>query len=339
MAAMRTSIGSPILAALLLASASAVAQPESARQHFEAGKKLRDEGDCRRAIPEFEKSIAVETSIGALYNLGYCHEQLGHRPEAYAAYRSARQLASAKKDDRLREISGSLATLLETPHIRLALPEALPDGIEIKVDDQLVPSTFYQSETVVFTKPGTSHVVVVSAPGYEDRRERVDTKQLKAIELRPLSSIRDTPSDPRVDGWTTQHWVGIAVGVAGAGLFALGTHQGIEYLNRRSDIDERLARQVCTRDHNPGCPPGTPDDVRAEASALVAENNSLTDKEPIWALRSIGPLVLGTGALVAGIVLFATAEKRPSSPPTAGALRLIPNVSHREQGVSLVGVF
>lgn len=343
---MRTSSGRLCAAALFLLAATAHAEGENARQWFESGKKHRDEGECPKAIPDFEKSIAIERSIGALYNLGFCHEQLGHRQEAYAAYRSARHLASDKKDDRLREISGALASLLESPHIRLALPYPLPPGLTITVDDQVVAPSTDQAETVVFTKDGKTHNVVVAAPGYDARRETVETKQLKAIELRKAEDKAPPVAIERQVGpWHWQRWLGVGVGALGVSAFVFGAIEGVTYLSKRSDIDARMDRFPCAKESPPRC---REEDATPELRSVKKDNDDLVDAEGEWQLRSIVPLVVGSVAIGAGIALFVTApvssvtrhpEGAGASSTSTANVRVVPNVGQREQGLSVVGTF
>lgn len=329
-------------AAALLVSSSAVARndTDTARQHFEAGKKLRDDGDCTRAIPEFEKSIAAEKSVGGYYNLGFCHEQLGHRQLAYEAYKNAQQLASARKDDRLREISGAIASLLERPHIRLVLPQPLPEGIQITVDGQLVPENFYQAETVVFTNDDSTHLVVVTAPGYEERRETVETKQVKPIELRKPSptQLMTSPPPVRVESpsWTWQHWAGLGAIAGGAGLFTVGTVMFLQYQSREAKLRRLFeAANTCDADGVPGC---EPEEARRrldlkdeyEANEARAEENA-----PIM----LGTVIGGALMMAGGVFLFVTAPKETAASPAKGQTRVAPMLGTSRQGLVIEGVF
>ena len=351
------------LAALLSASAAARADTSAARKHFEAGKKLRDGGDCLRAIPEFDKSLAADASVGGYYNLGYCHEQLAQRQEAYEAYKRAQALASAKKDERLREVSGALAALLETPHIRLVLPKPLPEGLRITVDDRLVPEAFYATETVVFTSNAKHHSVRVTAPGFEERREVVETKGVKPIELRPPPEETAAPAPtpmpappPREQarGWTWQHWTG--VGLAGAGLVTgvVALAFVLDYLGERSDLDKRIADQPCGPDvscqqnealDRPETPQNEHDDAVARAALLRAENNRL---ESDITLKGYSLGAIGGGLIVAGVVVYllapsasASAAAESAAEPRSDRVRfsVVPRLGPRERGLSLVGTF
>jgi tetratricopeptide (TPR) repeat protein len=313
----------------------------TARQHFERGKMYRDDGECNKAIPEFEKSLAAEKSIGSFYNLGFCNEQLGHRQEAYDAYKSARELASAKKDDRLREISGAIASLLETPHIRLVLPSPLPDGIKIKVDDQPIPENLYQTETVIFTKASKTHAVFVTAPGYEDKRELVETKGVRAIELRHPGKA-PTVVVKTEGGWSGMHWAGVGLTAAGLAMGAIALVVFLDY-----DAEEsRLKKQF--DEANAACgscsvAEKTARELKANELKLAYERNERdgTAKRPTIIAFGVG----GGLALAAGVVFFVlappltakqTTEPSPSpspSPPKA-SWRLLPTFETARTGAS-----
>lgn len=335
-------------AALVFAAGDARADDNAARQHFEAGKKLRDEGDCTRAIPEFDRSVAAEKSIGAYYNLGYCHEQLAHRQEAYEAYKNAQQLASQKKDDRLREISGALAALLETPHIRLVLPQPLPPGIEIRVDDLLVPPSVYSAETVIFTKGTKTHTVHVAAPGHEERREVVETKQVKPIELR-RAVVKDAPPPPPVvpppkteteGGWTWQHWTGLGVAAVGVGLFTIGSVMFISYrIEEPSLLRKYNAAAACTpkaAGSTTICDDAAAEKLRQDLKQQYNDTEQTAqDQTPIMVATAIGGALMIGG----GLLLYLTAPKSTAASEPLKGLRVAPMIGGTVQGAALGGTF
>jgi hypothetical protein len=93
-----------VLVALAVASASSVAitlsTPAWADTHgdavkaFEEGRKLRDT-DPEKAARAFERSISLEPSIGAYYNLGQVNEQLDRH--VMRSKRFARQRSSPRR--------------------------------------------------------------------------------------------------------------------------------------------------------------------------------------------------------------------------------------------------
>ena len=79
---------------LLLAVTSAQAQEDQARAHFAAGVHYYDDAHYADALKEFEEAYRLSKRVGFLYNLGACHERLGHDDQAlvlvdFAATRAA----------------------------------------------------------------------------------------------------------------------------------------------------------------------------------------------------------------------------------------------------------
>lgn len=308
------------------APAHAETEAEAAKKHFEAGRKLRAEGDCAKAIPEFEKSLAADKSIGGYYNLGYCEEQLGQRQEAYEAYRRAREMASVKKDERLKEISGALAALMETPNIRLVLPQPLPPGFTLSVDGEAVPAELYQTETVVFTKSTPTHEVRASAPGFNETKVVVDTKQLRSIEMKETAKATalvppPPPPAPHEPPFYRRPLFGGVLGISGFIALSAGVIIGVR-TQQEIDKDEQPAIDA----RNRCSPTGTPlthaectaqsgqrrDDYLAKSKAY---NQTLEDGQRTFAfvilpLLAGGALLVGAGTYVLLTAKSAAAEAR-----------------------------
>lgn len=301
---------------------------DGARKHFEAGKKLRDDNDCTKAIPEFEKSLAAEKSIGAYYNLGFCQEQLGKRQEAYDAYRRGRDMASAKKDERLKELSGALAALLDfAPNIRLVLPQPLPPGFQLTVDGEVVPAELYQTETVVFTKTAASHDVRATAPGYDDTVVKVDTKELKPIAMTPSGgspqgATSDTPP-PVKTHWTGARWAGAGMFIGGIGIGSIGAIMAITY---KIDVDatqkeaDAAARRCTGSLDYAACNNLQPTtqkqrDDKAAFQSAATRNNDRDDlgRKQVPIMIALG--VAGVLAAGIGVYLFLTNPPEPDEPP------------------------
>lgn len=341
MSAMRRGYRFLSIAALILmvsAEARADGDPEAAKKHFEAGRALRDANDCAKAVPEFEKSVAADKSVGGYYNLGFCQQQLDLRQDAYESYRRAKELASAKKDERLKEISGALATLLELPHIRLVLPNPVPNGLQVWVDGELVPASAYQNETVVFTKPQPVHDVRASAPTYDDFQMKVDTRELKSLELKPAGAggprhLPPVQAPIQQTHLSTQHWIG-------AGLFAAGAIAGvvgaIVAINFQSQQNESVTRFNALTDR---CKMSlcSPKDL-ADRERIGEDNNEQVKTQPVIFLSLI---ISGAVAMGGGVVLFLTAKRVPDEPAPAPGVKasLTPVYTPTFQGLSLTGTF
>jgi hypothetical protein len=311
---------------------------DQARTHFDAGKRARDEGDCLRAIGEFEKSLSVEKSIGAFYNLAYCHEQVGDRQEAYEAYRQAQLLASAKKDDRLREISGALASLLETPHVRLIFSD-IPPGTQVKVDDQAIPNALLQREMVLFTRPLKKHAVVVSAPGFDEWRASMDTKQFRTVDLRPTGPAHDAVAPPPTtkSEWGWGQWTGIGVGVVGLGLLVYGGINGLDYESKESDYLDQV-HKACPK--FPNCSTQEAANEQTGPGGTQGPLGLYNDNQ--GRLAGIDATLVTGGVLLAGgILLFFLVPKNEvgATPSTVGSVRFAPFFTGTTRGLGASGKF
>jgi hypothetical protein len=349
-----------ICAAFLGASGEAwCADPAAAeaKKHFLEGKRLRDDGDCTKAIPEFEKSLAADKSIGAYYNLGFCQEQLGHRQEAYDAYTRGRDLSRSKQDDRAKEISGALAALMETPNIRLVLPQPLPEGFLLYVDGDLIPPIPNQTEMVIFTKAAPTHEVKATATGFDPWTAIVDNKTLKAVELKTAAPATPPPPPPVIPPKTHKSDLQYAsLGVAGVGLvsFVIGSTVLISYFvavsNHNSDLNG--ARQLCNGLGDSVCAAQkTP--AGMNIAEIVHENNGTEqrfggNKYLVMALMGGGGALAVAGAL--GYVFLPpvveaptdAAPPRPKSATKSGVPRLAvaaPVITSDYRGLALGGTF
>jgi hypothetical protein len=334
---MRPGITLGFVTMVLLAHTNAWA--DEARQHFDEGKKRRDAGDCTGAVPEFEKSLASEKSIGAYYNLGYCHDQLGHRQDAYDAYKRGQELASSKKDERYREISGALAALLETPHIRLVLPQQLPDGFQIKVDDEVIPPSLYANETVIFTNTAKPHSVVATAPGYEERHETVENKQLRPIELHRAEvkeAMVPVPPAESKKHFTTGQWVGLGtLGTGIVGGLVLGGF-AIAYAVERSDLDAELETSPCKGGASHLCEPGEPASEQGKVNDLVARNN---DAEQGIRSKALAIGIPSAFLVAIGATIFVLARPAPERKTTTGTWYLLPRMDPRSASGTVGATF
>lgn len=324
----------------LLAAPCAFAQnPEAARQ-FAEGKRLRDAGDCRGAIAAFKASLEHEASIGGYYNLGFCNDQIGQRQEAYANYRRASALAEGKKDERMADIAGAIASLeLKSEYVRLLLPtKTFPKGTVIRVDDETVPEAYYDVDLVFFTKKaGPPHDVVVRAPGYEERRLRVESKAPVPVDLRASTKATPEPvkSPPTVaaepGGMRWQHWTAIGLGVAGLAAGGAAVFVGLDHKGRTDDIRDTFANEAAA------CR-GRSDQTACRATAEQKQANDMDDENG----RVVAPLAITIGASVvflgAAAVLWITAPSVRGKPARA-SLDVVPLVSDRTQGLALVGRF
>ena len=326
--------------AATLTALPAYAQNPDAVAHFKRGKDLRDEGKCKEAIPEFRESLKLEESIGGFYNLGFCHEKLGNKQEALDAYTRARDMAKRKNDDRLKEIGGARDLLLQTsPHITLTLPDPLPPSLSIKVDGAIVPPTYYApGETVIFTPKGGSHVVHVSAPGYEERTYTISDERAVPITPQRLPEKVTPEAPPKQEGWMWQHWAGLGGVVVGTGLMVYSIASYIGYDVRRRRF-ERNFDNACQPegDPDPSCSEAQAEDQRHAREEYDTNEDNASSSAPLW----IGVGGFGALMVIGGVALMVLAPIGVGSPKTVGTakVQLVPQLGPYTQGLGLTGTF
>ncbi len=115
----RISLVSSLLVTLLLGAGNARADDEGeAKAHFLRGKVAYLEGKYEAAAAAFKAAAALRPSPILDYNLGRCHDKLGHAQEALQAYE--RYLAASPDAANRLEVQTRVAQL------RQALPKTAP---------------------------------------------------------------------------------------------------------------------------------------------------------------------------------------------------------------------
>lgn len=339
--------------------AQASAPHPGAVEKFLAGKKHRDEGHCDLAIKELLESVKIEPSIGAHYNLGVCYEKT-NKKAALVNYQRAEEIAKDRNDDRLREIRAQRADFLaRTPHLRLALPQPLPPDIKVTVDGDLIPTEELQSETIYFLPAGDKETydVRVSASGYDDEKIAVDKGVVKknllvTVVLRKHSdgsTIAPPPARPEPK-WGPFQFLGLGLIAVGAAGITVAAVSFISYRSDETNLKEKfLAAEAVAKGCASSSPPESPcakniatrEGFRDQYNANEDEANT---EKPVWLTFFIGG-ILAVGGGVALIVAGPKSEAKVDPGARAKAneqgpsFRLVPTMSAREQGLTVVGTF
>jgi tetratricopeptide (TPR) repeat protein len=157
---------------------------DRARDAFNQGQELYRSGDYAGALSAFETAESAWPSPAALYNIGRCHERLGHPAEAVKAYE--RYLAEAPEAPDHEAVSTRVAELRRQlpPDGRLTV-SVEPGGATVTVD-QSAP----EPAPVEKQLPPGRHVVVAELDGHTPARRDVEllpggSLQLE-LTLRPL---------------------------------------------------------------------------------------------------------------------------------------------------------
>jgi len=335
---MRRRLAVLVLGASLAASSPALADNPEAAKAFDEGRKLRDQRDFEKAATAFERSVAAEPSIGAYYNLAFSYDQLGRTRDALDAYRKALKIAKDKGDPREKESTEAITKLLETHnYVTVIVPDDVEKmaGVRVAVDGEAVPEKQLKGE--VF-RSGTQHEVVVSAPGRKDRRVKAANKQPVTVTLgdayeTTTSAPPPPPPEAPSGGWGWQKWTG--VGMVGGGVVSLTVTAVLffPYLAERLSLDSEISDT---------CPSGTCPSGAASKDLARRNNANIQDADdkrvPMIVTGVLGGLLIGGGIYLFATAPSASAETAPP-PPNTLRVRVVPQVSSHDTGLSVVGSF
>ena len=84
---------------------------EAAKRHFQKGSALYAKGDSDRALIEFEVAYQLAPEPALQYNIGICHEELGHNAAALAAYKIYLFSEQGQKDEKVHEVQAKIRAL------------------------------------------------------------------------------------------------------------------------------------------------------------------------------------------------------------------------------------
>lgn len=318
---------------------------------FTEGRKLRDI-DPDRAAKAFERSLALEPSIGAYYNLGEVNEILNRPREAITAFRLAEKLALQRGDARVKDAQDAAGKILETHnYVVVNVSEELraTPGLEVELDGVPVPEAQFNGE--VF-RPLAAHEVVVRALRRKERRlAGIANKRPVTIVLgEPTASVVATPAPteppPQVStgGWGWQKWTGAGMTVVGVAGVAYTLISVFSYVGKESSLDADRRKYVAactgTKEVFTACADRnlSPIAGNAAVAAYNANEQSASDAKALWIGFGVGGVLLIAG----GIVLFATAPSPASEPPPPSAtvhVHVLPRVGVHDQGLSVIGTF
>jgi hypothetical protein len=250
------------LAALVLGSLPARAQPAPADDAFVLGKALMDQGRIAEACTKFAESLALDRRSGTLLNLAVCREQEGRHATALRLFEEAR--ARAVKDGRadrvalteehlarirprlswltLRVAAGAVGPDLvvlrdgeELPRVRWGTIEALDPGPHTVV--ATAPGRARFEATVVLGPAGDAQVVEVPAPAPPLSAPAPPTRPLEVADAVPPPPRRSS-SPVLAIGWTF-------TGVGAAALVAAGVF-GVKAIHDVRVSDMQCPGNICT---------------------------------------------------------------------------------------------
>lgn len=255
-------------------SASAQTEAAAAAQLlFDEGKALAKRGDFAAACPKFVESHKLDPAGGTILHAADCHENEGKLATAWTEYNEALSFAVRdKRADREKIARDRIAAI--TPKLgRLALtftPEVRAQAdLALSIDGAPLPPAAW--EAPVPLDRGT-HRVEVSASGRLPRTLEVGildgvTSELTIPELERAPVAQDAPPPPPAPDRTGETQRTIGIGVAGAGVLALGI--GTAFGIRAMSIGDQS--EHCTLGPNgDGCPQSAVDEQESARGSAAA---------------------------------------------------------------------
>lgn len=269
---------------------------------FDEANKLMDAGRDAEACPLFERSLALDSSLGTRLNLAICYEKIGRLGSAYRLLREVSQVAhdtgKNKREETAQEHLKALRASASFVIISVADPAAEPvvrvDGVPVaKADYAFTPLDPgpHVIEAIASRKKPFSTTITVAASREEKHELTIPPLEAEIIIQKKVETVVNTRR--------TAAYIAGGVGVVGA-ITAVVT--GILVVGAESTADQNCTR-VIPNSGKLGC--------NAEGSSAVKRGETLV---PINA-AAIGVAAVGLGL---GTYLFFTSKPRTAiTPPIA----------------------
>lgn len=289
-----------------------------ARTFFTEGEKKFQGGDFEGALADYRASLEVGRSPQALFGEASCLERLGSAGEAEASYRAFLAMPPPGSMQTEQQVAEGRVADLSRGELRV---RSVPEGASVEIDG----ASASPSPLTVRLAPG-KHTVRALAPGYEPVSREIELEANGAaelvVELKPAAPV--PPEHTHVHSHSHAHahshgaepthpplaypTRGVAYGVLGAAAVGLGVgaFYGLRALDAKNDFDKNPSPSLADRQRD------------ASVVADVALGSAL---------------MLG----VTGAVFLSYASQRETvKAPAAASLRVVPSISPKSQGASIV---
>ena len=143
--------------AVLLPAAARGDDQELARAHFVTGGSYYEQARYSEALHEFEEAYRLSKRSGFLYNIGVCHEQLGHTSAAITAFEG--YLGSASTPAERADVQARIDRLRASQSTTTA--RAPSDGLQLTASAPPPKRPVYKRGWFVGVMVGAATVVAV----------------------------------------------------------------------------------------------------------------------------------------------------------------------------------
>jgi hypothetical protein len=332
-----------VLAGLLIAPAASTQTRADSRKAdvlFKEGKAQLDRGEVDAACASLAQSQRLESAVGTLGLLAFCHERQGKVASAWREYLRAADLAHETRQNEREQVARELAAKLEPdlPRINIRVRSPAPQ-FAVKRNDEQVPASewdkpmaldpgSYQVEasapgrktwSVRLELPPGGHVLQVTVPQLELETVAEPPASASAVpEVAAAEASSDEPQAPapppapspsKGASWTAGILL-TSLGVVGIGV---GGYFGLRAISKNND-----SMAYCSK-----------------ANECLAQGGSLRDEAKNSA--TISTIAVGAGIAAAGIgvVLMLTSAGESPHSPTATGFWIRPGVGPGSAGVQL----
>ncbi len=224
---------------------------EEARQRYNRGLQIYQEGNYEAARVEFERAYQLAPSYRILYNIGLCYEQLGDYVQAQSMLKRYLELGAADiNDERRREVDKELAQI--RPRIARATLIMNTQGVELLVDDTCATDRDSASVNCGVTNGSTRQIllnpgrrrITARKAGFLPETQVVTVAGSDNLEVR--LNLKELPKmvEKKSNPYTLPMYIGFGLTAAAAGT-AIVT--GVLALDAKDEREAAVERFGVTR--------------------------------------------------------------------------------------------
>jgi PEGA domain len=171
-----------------------------AKKHYGSGEKKYKAGDAAGALADFQIADSVKSTPQSQRYIGLCQEQLGHLPEAVAAYKNFLAGAPDRMQAEIDDAKARVDKITKLPgHVHI---ESTPAGASVAIDGKPQPGV---TPLDVDVPPGT-HAVTFTLDKFDSKSSSVDVpfaaKTSVSETLAPATAVVPPPPPPPIASTT-----------------------------------------------------------------------------------------------------------------------------------------